>query len=177
MANLITLSEIQAVKPISSNLNASKKLNTFIEEAQDFDLRPIIGDEFYLALSADVLASPSLQTYGDLWNGSTYVYGSNTYKNYGLKIVLINYAYARYLKATNTNQTAFGAVQKVNPNSEPISEKALTRLVGQAISSAKEYEATVHKFLNLNNEDYPLYECFNDNGKRRSFRITGVRSN
>jgi len=175
MANLITLSDIQAVKPISSNLNTLKKLNTFIEEAQDFDLRPMLGDEFYLAIAADVLTSPSLQTYADLWNGNTYTYGADTYKNYGLKIVLINYAYARYLRASQTNQTAFGAVQKVNPNSEPISEKQLTRLVGQAISSAKGYEETVHKYLNLNNADYPLYECFNDNGKRRSFRITGVR--
>lgn len=175
MANLITLTDIKELKPISANLNAEKKLNTFINEAQDFDLRPIIGDEFYLDLEADVLASPSLTKYADLWNGSTYTYGSDTYKNYGLKYVLICYAYARYLKATNTNQTAFGAVQKVNPNSEPISEKALTRLIGNAVSSAKEYEETVRKFLNLNSEDYPLYTCFNDNKKRRSFRITGVR--
>ena len=175
MANLITITDIKVLKPISINVDTTKKLNTFINEAQVFDLRPILGDEFYLALVADIDASPSLVKYGDLWNGNTYTSGSDTYVNYGLKNVLICYAYARYLRASQTNQTAFGVVQKSNPNSEPVSEKALTRLVGQSISSAKEYEATVHKFLNLNASDYPLYKCFKENRKTRSFRITGLR--
>src|SRR5690554_260257 len=116
MTNLITISDIQAFKPISNNIDVSKKLNTFIREAQEFDLRPILGDEFYLAIVADFEASPSLVTYSDLFNGVTYTYGSNTYQHDGLKSVLVYYAYSRYLNDVQINQTAFGAVIKTNPD-------------------------------------------------------------
>jgi len=50
MALLITLANIQAVKSISLNVNESKQLTPYIQEAQNFDLRELLGDEFYLAL-------------------------------------------------------------------------------------------------------------------------------
>ena len=57
MTKLITLADIQTLKPISANVNEVKQLNTYILEAQEFDLRPFLGDEFYLALVAVVLGS------------------------------------------------------------------------------------------------------------------------
>jgi len=175
MANLITITDIQTLKPLSSNTDITKKVNPFILEAQRMDLRPILGDEFYLALEADVLASPSLVTYTDLWNGSNYTIGTKTYINYGLKAVLIYYSYARYLNRSNTNSTAFGMVKKSNPDSEPLSEKTLSRLVAQAISGAKLYENNVKKYLDNNASTYPLYDCVYNNKKSNGFRITGIR--
>jgi hypothetical protein len=172
---LISLTDIQEYKPISSNIDATKKLNPFIKEAQQFDLRPILGDEFYLDLVADIEASPSLTKYADLWNGNTFTVGSDTYENAGLKVVLVYYAYARYLNRANTNQTAFSVVQKNNPNSESISEAALARLVGQATSGAKDYEARIKFYLDNNASLYPLYTCQNDNRRTGGIRITAVR--
>lgn len=174
MTALITLANIRSFKAISSSLNALK-LDSEINEAQEFDLRPFLGDEFYLALINDFNASPSLATYSDLFNGSTYVYSGNTYQHDGIKAMLCYYAYARYLSNSNTNATAFGTVIKSNDDSEPISEKTLSRLVGQAISGAKIFENRVRDFLSRNSNDYPLWECSIDNKKTGGLRISAVR--
>jgi hypothetical protein len=50
---LITLANIQDVKSISLNVNETKQLSPYILEAQNFDLRELIGDAFYLDLIAD----------------------------------------------------------------------------------------------------------------------------
>jgi len=42
MTKLITLADIQTLKPISANVNEVKQLNTYILEAQEFDLRPFL---------------------------------------------------------------------------------------------------------------------------------------
>jgi len=174
MTALITLADIRTFKAISSNLN-SLKLDSEINEAQEFDLRPILGDEFYLALINDFAASPSLTTYSDLFNGSTYVYSGNTYQHDGIKAMLCYYAYARYLNNSNTNATAYGTVIKLNQESEPVSEKTLSRLVGQAISGAKVFENRIRDFLTRNSADYPLWECSKDNQKTGGLRISAVR--
>jgi len=175
MTNLITITDIQAFKPMSVNIDVSKKLTTFIREAQEFDLRPLLGDEFYLAIVSDFEASPSLQVYGDLFNGVTYIYGGHTYQHDGLKSVLVYYAYSRYLNNAQTNQTAFGVVEKVNEHSNPISEKTLSRQVGQAISGAKAYEQRVIDYLVRNESTYPLWKCFKTNKKTGGIRITSIR--
>ena len=53
---LITLANIQDVKSISLNVNETKQLSPYILEAQNFDLRELIGDAFYLDLIADFIA-------------------------------------------------------------------------------------------------------------------------
>ena len=61
---LITLANIQDVKSISLNVNETKQLSPYILEAQNFDLRELLGDAFYLDLISDfpTLTSSSLQS-------------------------------------------------------------------------------------------------------------------
>ena len=174
MIKLITLADIRTYKQISSNLNAIK-IDSEINEAQEFDLRPFMGDEFYLALLDDFSNSPSLQLYDDLFNGCTYTYGGNTYQHDGIKAMLCYYAFSRYLNNSNTNATAFGTVIKQNDDSEPVSEKTLSRLVGQAISGAKIFENRVYDYLVRNSSTYPLFKCSIDNKKTGGLRVSAVR--
>lgn len=174
MTALITLADIRTFKAISSSLN-SLKFDSEVKEAQEFDLRPFLGDEFYLDLINDFAASPSLSTYSDLFNGCTYVYSGNTYQHDGIKAMLCYYAYSRYLNNSNTNATAFGTVMKLNDDSEPISEKTLSRLVGQSISGAKVFENRVRDYLTRKSSDYPLWKCSHDNKKTGGLRISAVR--
>lgn len=157
---LVSLSDFGDFKQITSNLNAGIKLNPAIREAQEFDLRPLMGTEFYLALCDDFEASPSLSEYEDLFNGSRYTRGDVLCEHNGIKAVLIYYAYARYLATSMVNSTPFGLVQKTNVNeSTAVSEKTLSRLVQQARSGAESYWSRVNKFLLDNITDYPLYRC------------------
>ncbi len=177
--NLITITDIQKFKPISKNTDTQKKLDPFIQEAQEFELIPFLGDEFYLELLAEFFASPSLadQTYKDLFLGSTWEKNNRKYINPGVISMLCLYSYSRYLNRANTNSTAFGMVGKTNPDSEPLTEKTLGRLVGQATSLAKGYENRVKLFLDCNSADYPLYDCGITNDKTTGFRITAAGGN
>lgn len=174
MSNLITITDIQAFKPLSNNIDATKKLNNFITEAQEFDLRDTIGEQLYLELIFQNDTSFTVANQ-ELMDGKVYVYNGTIYQFDGIKAVLSYYAYSRYLNNSNNNQTAFGTVVKTNPDSEPVSEKTISRLVSQAISGAKVYEKRLLDFLNRNSELYPLFECAKDNKKISGIRITPIR--
>ena len=70
MGNLITITDIQKFKPLSKNTDVVKKVDPFIKEAQEFELRPFMSDEFYLELVSQFESSPQFSNskYADLFN-------------------------------------------------------------------------------------------------------------
>ena len=173
MTVLITESDIAAYKAISANINATKKLFPYVIEAQQFDLKELIGDAFYLDLVNDFNGSPSLSVYSDLWNGCEWTYAGITYRHEGLKSVLVYFSYARYAMNANEEETAFGIVNKTDQYSSRVSEKTILRKVDSARAGAMAYFTDVKKFLNDNSTDYPLWVrcCKKDTG---NIIVTGV---
>ena len=159
MTPFITVSDIQQFKGISSNINSPKDLIPHILEAQDFDLRPFMGEGLYLSFVADFEASPSLVQYDDLFNGCQYTYQGNEYKQEGLKAVLIYHAYARFLSNTGIISTPTGFVQKTNQYSDPVNDKAIARLIQQARSGATVHEERVKLYLDRYASTYTLWKC------------------
>lgn len=168
MIALITESDFAPYKVISANLNATKKLLPYVVDAQQLDLKELIGSAFYLALYKDVTNSPALQIYRGLWEGSEWVCNNKTYRHEGLKTVLVHFSYARYIMNSGQEETAFGVVVKKEENSEPISEKTLLRKIDNANSAAFAYFKDVEMFLNDNCADYPLWNCVCEKRERRS---------
>jgi hypothetical protein len=160
MTPLININEIRSVKTISLNTNEVAQLTPQILEAQDFDLRPILGDEFYFALVEDFEASPSLQVYAALFNGCNYTYNGRQYSHEGIKAFLVYATYARYIANSNVIATPTGMMHKVNQFSEHVSEKTIARLVEQARSGAEMQKIRFVDFLNRNVNDYPLWRVF-----------------
>lgn len=152
---IITLQDIIDFKPISINVNQAKALNPFILEAQEFDIRSILGDSFYLAILDDL---PALANYGDLVNGVQYTFEGNLYETKGIKACLIYYSYARYLANANQVSTPSGMVSKTNDYSDPTSEKTLSRLIQQARSGAIHFQEQFIDYLNRNESLYPLWK-------------------
>ena len=109
---LISRDDIVEYRSISANLNTTKKLSPYILEAQKVDIKNLLGNALYNALVTDYEASPSLATYSNLFNGSSWECGNKTYKHDGIKVVLIYFAYARYLINSPFESTAFGTVVK-----------------------------------------------------------------
>ena len=179
MPNLITLTDIKTLKPLSKNADASKTVDPFVFEAQEFELRPFMSDEFYLDLLDDFNngLSPNFVKYNDLWNGHTWIKNNTKYENPGLKKVLIYYSYARIINRAPTAVTAYGVRSKKTADSEPVTEKTISRLVGQATSGARAYEERVRFFLDCNSKDFPLWDCGEDNKKAVGFRISGAGGN
>jgi hypothetical protein len=175
---LIKIEDIQKVKPISSNADVNKKLNTFILEAQEFDLVPFLGDEFYISLEEDFVAQPSLETYSDLFNGCEYTYSGVKYRHRGVKQMLVYFAYSRYLADVQSNQTAFGNVVKSTPDSTPVSEKTIARQVNQALAGANKYKSDLDDYLCRMSSSYPLWTGrIADRTKRSSIRLSAVGGN
>jgi hypothetical protein len=169
MTLLISLSDFTPYKAISANINATKKLEPYILEAQEFDLRPLLGEELYNAIVEDFEARPSLPDYSDLFNGCEWTISGHTYKHEGLIPVLCYFAYARYKLNSNTEDTAFGTVTKRNNESDPASEKTINRQADQARSGAMSYFSRVQNYLNDNSVDYPLWvnSCKTKRGRGR----------
>jgi hypothetical protein len=168
---LISRSDIAKYRSISVNANAEKKLNPYILSAQEVDLKELIGNAFHYALVQDYIASPSLSIYGDLFNGSTWVYAGNTYSHKGLKAVLCLFAYSRYVIDSNTESTAFGTVEKKNEFSVASDMKRLASMHDTARSEALAYWNEVRCFLNDNSSDYTLWSVSKSYTRHR---ISGV---
>jgi len=154
---LITLANIRAVKSIALNVQQEKELIPYILEAQNFDLVKFLGDAFYLALVDDFNASPSLATYSTLFNGGSYIHNDVNYQLYGVKDLIVYYAYARYVNNSNVIATPTGFVNKTNPYSEQVTDKTISRLVDNARSGASFIEDSLKNYLNRKNSDYPLW--------------------
>lgn len=156
---LIGLTDIQDFKGISSNVNSFKELEPHVLEAQEFDLKKIIGESFYIDLMDDFEASPSLDKYYDLFHGKRYTYEGKNYEHAGIRAVLCYHSYARYIPEAQTQSTATGFVKKTNQYSEPASDKSITRKAQQARSGAQAHWDKVKCFIERHSKDYPLFNC------------------
>ena len=178
MIPLITYSDLTPYKHITANLSANK-LSQFLQEAQEFDLRPLLGTELYIDLLDDAVASPPFGIYEDLMNGSTYTKNSRKFKHEGLIPVLAYYTYARYIQSTGVNSTPSGMVQKTNDFSQPSPEKMIARQISQAQSGAKAYWERVQRYIIDNKTDtfLNLYRCSTTNTTGQGVKITAIGGN
>ena len=170
---LISFADFEPFKAIAVSVNAREKVEPIILEAQQFDLRPKLGEALYYALLADYDATPQLAVYGDLYNGATYtdIHG-NTVKWEGLKALLAYYTYARYVNTSHINATPFGIVQKAAEHTEQISDDARKQLYRQAIAGAESYAAQMFAFLErkraANATGYSLWNSGQSNSANRT---------
>lgn len=176
---LISLDDIKKYKSITANLDSEKHLEPYIMEAQEFDLRPFLGDQLYKALVADYNdgGSPSLQTYVDLYSGSTYTWAGEKYTHEGIVPILVYFAYSRYIlqSGSGATSTAYGFVIKESDYSQPVSRKQLQEMASQAKSGALVYQSRLEAFLRININDYPTW--VGRNKHKSSIRISAVGGN
>ncbi len=165
MTKWITITDIVEFKPLSLNINVAKFLDPYIIEAQEFDIKPILGTPLFLAIDE------AIEDFDNLFLPYTYEYSGHTYNHNGIKSALIYYTYARYLANANQHSTPSGMMQKLNEFSTNIDEKTISRLVKQAQSGAIAYQNQFIEFLCRFSQDYPLY---NINGKS-DYRKTAIR--
>ena len=175
MTVLITLQDFVDFRGMTSNINFDKELKQHVIDAQDFELRMFMGESFYLALETDFNQVPSLPIYSDLFNGVKYVYNSDNYEQPGIKRLLVQYAYSRYVAAGGSTSTAFGMVQKNHQHSTPTDSKLIGQISAKARSGATNYEDRIKTYLNRKSDDYPLWKCTN---KKRTvaggYKITAI---
>lgn len=172
MIYLINDTDIRNVKPqLSVNIDFQKKIRPAILEAQEFDLRPFLGDEFYIHIQENI------GSYTDLLEEKTYTHGSTVYVSPGLKNTLSLFAYARIKSDANVHDTAFGSMAKTNPYSQNVTEATISRQVREIKSEAMQYLNRLENYLNCEMENYPLWKkkCNPTKRERTTLKIRSTK--
>ena len=126
MSYLITSTEFSEYRNISQKIDEDK-IDAAISLAQQSDLIEILGDFYF-----DVVKNASESSYSDLMNGSTFEYNNEEFVHAGIKRMLGDYTYARFVYMININPTPFGFVTKLSNDSEPIDRNTIKDLSKQA---------------------------------------------
>jgi hypothetical protein len=174
MTRLIDETNIKTYKGLSNNINVAKELYPHIDEAQEFDLRPWLGESFYLWILDTFENTPTDADLVALLEGGVYTYDGENYENPGLNKVLSYLSYARYSILANAQSTPTGFVQKTNQYSDPISGAQLTRITKQNESASNALQQRVEDFLNRNSTTYPLWENSCKGNRKKSIRINKI---
>ena len=163
MALLWSKTDQQAIKPVSINL-IDIKFTQLATEVQAVELRKLLGNEFYNA----IIEAP--ENYEDLINGTTYTYNNVTNEVKGVKYLLSNYFYARYISESLVQDSFSGMVAKNFDDSTRLSSGAIKNLQSEATTVAAAYW---HEFVGLMNNDsanYPYWCCTKSN-KSLKYRV------
>ncbi len=176
MANLIVLSDIQDFRAVSSNLNTDR-IDPLIAEAQEFDIKPVLGPAQYLDF---INSLPDGGKYDDLFNGVEYTdTGINELVSFkGVRAALVYYSYARLLLNQDLHVSGSGIVEKTEQWSQPSEEKRIQRQVTAARLAAVAHQNDYIKFLREEFETYPIFfkDCIKSNATPGGIKISRVTS-
>jgi len=150
---LINKNDFKDYKSISKGRDFDS-IEQYIQEAQDLDLKDLMCRAFFY----DIIKNYQEPLYQDLINGCTYtnIYGYEV-EFKGIKPVLVYFAYARYIFRSHVSDTPFGAVQKTNEFSTPISSTEKRDIRDRYRTDAMQYWDEVKIYLNDKYQSYPKW--------------------
>ena len=176
---LINIDDIREYRDVALNINQNK-IDTAILDAQRQDLRSVLGDPLYLDFTKKVFlkTDADFDKYQELLNGKEYTLNNFTLEFYGVKPMLVRYAYARLAKTGNKKVTRYGQVKKITDQSNPVSSEENFEDVTDARSSALVYQEDLIKFLTNNTTIYPLWDVDETTAPSNSsgFEFTSARN-
>lgn len=145
---LITREDIARYKQLSKS-GYDDKLKEQILDAQLLDLQPLIGESLFKRITENP------EDYAPLLDYGTYTHDGVEYINYGLKMVLSYFAYARYIYFGSYIDTPFSMVEKLNDSSRPVEPLAKKTVYAQNRDAAIQLWANVKNYLiRTGNADY-----------------------
>ncbi|MEM9076298.1 MAG: hypothetical protein AAGC43_04625 [Bacteroidota bacterium] len=148
---LLTVLELAQKKQIGKKYD-EKKAEEAIQQAQNVDLYDLLGNFYF-----DVLNNSLQAAYSPLLNGSTFTYNEKSYTHLGLKEVLADFAYARYINLVNANVTPFGMVTKLNQDSNPVPPQVIRDTVKNAQVDADVKFRIIRIYLEANRTTFERY--------------------
>lgn len=161
---LINKIDIHKFKDVSNHARLDR-INEYISDAQLMDLCPLLGNDFYF----DLVNNYTDPNYQELLNGSTFDVNGCTWRQEGLKSVLVHFTWGRYTNFGVNNDTAFGNVIKTNEFSDPTSREDRRDIWKQSQQKANAYFDVIKKYLDLSDK-FPKWknscndECDNKHG-------------
>ena len=171
---LLALTDFQNIKELSVNINDARIL-PYVREAQRIDIVKFLGRALYYDWMNDQTAGTWVATnYQELFDGDTYSDGSNTVFCHGLKLTLLYYSYARFLKDQDLNVTSYG--NKILSDGDLSEREQMAQIrthERKAIGKAIYYQEECRAFISANSGDFPLMSS-SDGPKKMSFQMIKV---
>lgn len=153
-AHLITPSDVLALSRNNSGQLDPRDVETYIEEAEQLDIKPTIGTALYLRL---------LNNLGDadanrrLLYGSTYTACCGGMAMFaGLRKALAYYVYGRIVKNGGRTATRFGFVEKRDEHSSQVDYRERLNIANDATLVADSYMKETLNYIEQSG-DYPEY--------------------
>lgn len=143
---LIQIEDIKSVTSISDNIDVAM-LEPFLFNAQEMYIRPVCGDALMDAMLADVAAG-----------GTGY---TTLISNYALYALAFSTVFS-FLPFNLMKIQKKGIVKQSSDNSESVSIDEFGLLSTRIENSMTFYIRRLRKYLNENNNTYPLYACDDD---------------
>lgn len=131
----------------------STEFETFINEAQEFDFKPLVEEDFYF----DLLAKKDETAWKKLIDGGTYPYNDRTYSFQGISTVLSYFSFARFKMDSSGVSTSHGFVVKTTPNSTPLVLEERKNAWYKKREEANLMMVDVVKYIERNIADFPSW--------------------
>jgi len=157
MSNLITFTDFAGIKTINLNQKQERQLDPYIAEAQKFDAKQLLGPAFY----QNIIDNPLIADNVTLLDGGTYNDNEGNPVSFeGLKVMLVYFAFARYIGGKNVQDTPFGFVNKQGEKSDQIDSASISREAKASVSAGFAVWNEIKDFLNaqVNVNKYPLWK-------------------
>jgi len=151
--SLVSNVEFKAARDIGNKVDESKLTEAIIltEKTELYDL---LGEFLFDCITnKDSVAA----LWVDLFAGSTFTVNGETFIHDGLKAVVIDLAYSRYLSVLNPVFTPFGIAFKDSDDLERVDKETLNRLVTNAKKDADAKMRVVKKYLEENSSSFLRY--------------------
>lgn len=141
---LITYNEVfELTRKMSAHLDKDK-IDSFIREAENMDLKPVMGDGLMYAVRRDADAFPMLL------NGGTYKGADGAVRTFeGLKSALAYFTYARFVRNGDGNVTRVGFTVKDNEHSSRASDAERERTYNDARAIGERYLRECMDFVKI----------------------------
>lgn len=138
---LISREDIAKYKQISNSAEKGRIIDQYILEAQIQDIASLVGEKIY----NELLFEP--EKHELLLDGGEYIHEGRKFNCYGLKVVLIHFAWARYVRFGSYVDTPYSMVQKRVNESEPVSTREKDSIYTNSRDTAIEYYRNVERYM------------------------------
>ena len=141
---LITYNDVfELTRKMSVHIEKDK-IDSFIREAENMDLKPVMGDALLHAVKADS------RTFGALLNGGVYESPNGEKRTFeGLKSALAYFTFARFVRNGDGNVTRSGFMVKDNEHSTRASESEKERTYNDVRSIGERYLKECMEFVKV----------------------------
>ena len=154
MVPLVTRLDFSGITQIATHCDWDV-MTQYVLERQNLDILKLLGNCFYV----DVVKNCTTNEYQDLLNGSTFETecGGETKEmvHFGLKRVLVHFAYGAYIYRHGIVDTPFGVVMKQSRDSVPVSQADLKIVHDENRKMGYSYWKQTLEYLCANKELFP----------------------